>query len=154
MNLKAHLPQILFISGFITMAALMGVSVTLALIGATFMVFGAVGVYRMPDVYCRMHALSKATTMGVAFILLALANELNTPGHVTKIWLAIFFLILTVPISTHAIGRASYLAGFPWFRKATVDEWNRFGQAPSAVLFQHQAPPPDPKHLNPAPSGE
>jgi len=124
-------PPFLTMLAFLLLWWLTALPLALAVFGSAFLILGCVGVQTMPDVYCRMHVLSKATSLGAAGVFLALATALHEPGDLTKILLALFFLFLTVPISSHAIGRAAYLNGFAWFREATVDEWGRFGTAPA-----------------------
>jgi len=127
----------LTILGFVVLSTALSLQLTLAIIGTALMSLGSLGVYRMPDVYCRMHALSKATTLGVSGVLAALAFELGDVAGLTKLILAIFFFLLTVPVSTHAIGRAAYLAGLGLgSNEFVVDQWNRFGRSPTSVLFR------------------
>ncbi len=91
-------------------------------IAATFLILGgflafvaALGIVRMRDVYIRMHASTKAGTLGLALILLSLVLVSDAPGAIGK-GLAVFaFILLTVPIGAHLIGRAAYRSGIePW----------------------------------------
>ena len=82
---------------------------TLILLGAFFALVAAIGVVRMPDLFCRMHAATKAGAFGVALILMALcllAPELRT-------WiqslLIIAFFYLTAPIAASRLGRIARL---------------------------------------------
>ena len=52
---------------------------TLLILGSLFALIAAIGVVRMPDIYCRMHAATKAGAFGVSLILLALCVALPTP---------------------------------------------------------------------------
>ena len=56
----------------------------LALLGATLTLLAAVGVVRFPEVMARMHALTKASTLGVVLVLVGGAVTLNHPNDVTS----------------------------------------------------------------------
>lgn len=89
----------------------------LMVLGAAFMVLASIGVLRMPDIYLRLSAASKASTLGVACILLAVAEGFDDPGVVGRALAAVLFLFLTVPLASHLLARAAYLRGSkPWSR--------------------------------------
>jgi multicomponent Na+:H+ antiporter subunit G len=98
------------------------VSVTvpvLLLLVAGFFFHGvaALGVMRMPDFYTRLHAVSKAETLGVLLTLGALAVSQGLTLTTAKVVLVAVFLFLANPTSTHAIGRAAWRTGLrPWQR--------------------------------------
>lgn len=69
--------------------------------GSIFIFFGALGILKFPSALMRAHALSKAMLLGISLILLALVPSLETQTEVVKVLLAIFFLILTIPIAGH-----------------------------------------------------
>jgi multicomponent Na+:H+ antiporter subunit G len=130
------LPQLIVILTFLILVILTSLSYAFGITGVVLMAIGSLGVLRMPDVYCRLHALSKATTLGVSCILIMLALEMSDSVVLAKVLLAIFFLVLTIPVSTYAIGRASYLVGFTLYATEThVDQWGKFGTAPTRKLF-------------------
>lgn len=81
----------------------------LAVLGAVFLLLAAVGIIRMPDVYNRMQAGTKATTLGSILFLLGVG--LAEPAWFGKIALLVLFIIFTNPISSHALARASHAAG-------------------------------------------
>lgn len=84
----------------------------LLLAGAGFALAGAVGLLRFPDVFSRMHAASKAGTLGSGFCLLAVAL-LDVGFDVrTRAIAAIIFFLLTAPVSAHLLARAALLAGY------------------------------------------
>lgn len=87
----------------------------LIVIGAFFALVAAIGIVRLPDLYTRMHAASKAGTLGSGLLLLALALDADDLGIATRALAGILFLMLTAPISAHLLARAAYLAGLrPW----------------------------------------
>ncbi|SDS62563.1 multisubunit sodium/proton antiporter, MrpG subunit [Halopseudomonas litoralis] len=82
----------------------------LVLLGALFSLLGALGVWRLPDAYSRMHSASKAGALGA--ILILLGTLFATAGHAWfTILVAIAVLLLTAPMAAHAISRAGHLAG-------------------------------------------
>lgn len=81
-------------------------------IGGTFFVFVAgLGVVRLPDVPMRMHASTKAGTLGVAFIAASLTFFFPGLGILARSLALIVFLFLTAPVAAHMIGRAAYYGG-------------------------------------------
>jgi multicomponent Na+:H+ antiporter subunit G len=94
------------------------VGVGLALLaGLFFQAVAALGVVRMPDVYTRLHAVSKAETLGLLLTLLGVGLSTG-PGLTTvKVGLVALFLFLANPTATHAITRAALRLGVPpWER--------------------------------------
>ena len=59
--------------------------------GAFFMLVAAIGVLRLPDLYQRLHASSKAATLGVALLLLGAALHSGDMGVVSRCLMAIAF---------------------------------------------------------------
>ena len=84
-----------------------GAFVTLA--GSVFLLLGAIGVARMPDLYNRMQAGTKATTLGNLLTLTGLG--IMMPSWLPKILLIAVFVLVTNPISSHALARAALTAG-------------------------------------------
>jgi len=94
----------------------------LALMGAVLTLLAAVGVLRFPDVLSRMHALTKASTLGFVLVAIGAAVELPTANDVTSALLAAELQILTLPVAANLIARSTYRAeGIP-HRVDTVDE--------------------------------
>lgn len=81
----------------------------LLMTGALFCLVAAVGLLRLPDVYIRMHAATKAGAMGAGIILLAVAVDAGQLEVVMRAVVAIIFILLTAPIAAHLLGRAAYL---------------------------------------------
>jgi multicomponent Na+:H+ antiporter subunit G len=78
-------------------------------IGIFFSVVGVLGLMRMPDLYCRLHASGKVSTVGLAGLLLGAA--LLMPSAALKLIALAIFAVLTLPVSTHAIAAAAYRYG-------------------------------------------
>lgn len=83
----------------------------LFIIGSIGVVTGAIGIVRFPDFYARLHAAGVTDTAGAELILLAMA--LQAPSWIVFAKLAFigFFLFLTSPVATHAIGHAAWVVG-------------------------------------------
>jgi multicomponent Na+:H+ antiporter subunit G len=100
----------------------MDIVVTIMLIGGlVFFTGGAVGIIRLPEFYCRLHAAGQLDTMGVLCTMAALAlyvlEDFSIGAIMTglKILLIVFFLFITGPTATHAIVDAGVRAGLsPW----------------------------------------
>ncbi len=79
--------------------------------GAFFVVVGAVGVYRFPDFYTRLHAAGVTDTMGSELILLGLVLQAGFSLIAVKLIFIGLFLFITSPTATHAIANAALTAG-------------------------------------------
>src|SRR5690554_7348448 len=90
-------------------------------LGTLFILLAAIGLVRMPDLYLRMSVTTKAATLGVGLILIGLALHYMETSITTQVIAIIVFLLLTVPISAHVIGRASYFIGVPMWKKTKID---------------------------------
>ncbi len=88
---------------------LLFVAAVAACLGSFFFLAGAIGFVRLPDFYTRVHAPSKAATLGIP--LMAFASMLVHQGAGFEMWmedaLIIFFVFLTVPVSTQILIRAA-----------------------------------------------
>ncbi|TYC56478.1 monovalent cation/H(+) antiporter subunit G [Rhodobacterales bacterium] len=84
----------------------------LLVIGALFALVASIGLIRLKDVYMRMHAASKAGTLGSGVMLLALAIDATDLAIVTRALAGIVFFLLTAPISAHLLAKAAYAAGY------------------------------------------
>ena len=92
------------------------------LLGAVLILLAAIGVVRFDDVLARMHALTKASTLGVLLVLIGAALYLSNPNDYTSLALAAGLQLLTSPVSAHLIGRATYRAQGIDHRLDVVDE--------------------------------
>lgn len=98
------------------------ISLTLLTLGALLMLLASVGIFRMPDVFLRMSASSKAATLGVILIMLAVAIHFGHVGITARAVGIVLFMILTGPVSAHMIARAAYINGTPLWEKTCLDE--------------------------------
>ncbi|WP_200897260.1 monovalent cation/H(+) antiporter subunit G [Devosia chinhatensis] len=81
-------------------------------LGVGFVIAAAIGVLRFPDALQRMHASTKAGTLGAIFAVLG-AMILLGEGTAAIGSMAIVFMLLTVPVAAHLLGRAAYVSGAP-----------------------------------------
>lgn len=100
------------------------VAALLLVVGALFGFIAAVGVLRLPDLYTRLHAASKAGAVGVGLILLAVAVISVDGAVILRSILGIVFLLLSTPISAHLLARAAYRSGELPISTTTVDDLN------------------------------
>jgi multicomponent Na+:H+ antiporter subunit G len=80
----------------------------LALLGSVLVLLAGVGVLRFPDIYSRMHAATKASTLGLG--LIGLAGALAVDGAAARILLAVGAVFVTAPSAAHLVGRSAYRA--------------------------------------------
>jgi multicomponent Na+:H+ antiporter subunit G len=97
----------------------------LLVLGAVFMALGALGLVRLPDVYMRMSASSKAATLGASLLLLGAAAHFGSAPVAGRALVIAVFLFLTAPVAAHAIGRAGYRRGSPLWKGSIADELAR-----------------------------
>ena len=90
------------------------------IIGSLFLFSAGLGVLRMPDTYNRIQTGTKATTLGTIMVLIGLA--FLHPAWTLKLIILIFFVMLTNPVSSHALARASHAIGIHETEETVVDQ--------------------------------
>lgn len=123
------------------------VSAVLALAGCLLTLLAAVGAVRFPDVLSRMHATTKAATLGLLLILLAALLQAPDWQSRSLIVLVGVFQLLTAPVAAHMIGRAAYRVEASCRDALVVDELAGAlaSDAASADLRTSPAGPSDPE---------
>ena len=101
------------------------VTAILWLAGSAFALLAAVGVLSMPDVFTRMQASTKASTLGLACLLIGTALQMGDFASFIRVASIGAFILLTTPVSGHVIARASYFAGVPLWEGTVLDERRR-----------------------------
>ena len=91
----------------------------LVLLGAIFHFSAGLGMLRMPDAYTRMQAGTKASTLGNTLVLAGLA--IYHPGWGLKLLIIVYFVLMTNPISSHALARAAYGSRIPMAGDTGID---------------------------------
>ncbi len=99
------------------MMALIGSIVVL--LGAIFHFSAGLGMLRMPDAYTRMQAGTKASTLGNTLVLAGLA--ILPPDWSLKLLIIVYFVLMTNPISSHALARAAHAIRIPMAGDTGID---------------------------------
>jgi multicomponent Na+:H+ antiporter subunit G len=82
---------------------------TLLMLGVAFIVIASIGVARLPDVFQRMHAATKAGGIGTSLVLLGvIAGGTARPFAAG---LTIVFMLLTLSVASQLLARAAYMSG-------------------------------------------
>ena len=92
-------------------------------IGLVFDLFGCLGLVRLPDVYNRLQASTKCVTLGTCSILFGLFLFKGISSAGIKAILCIIFIILTSPVSAHALARGAHKAGVKLWDKSVCDQY-------------------------------
>ncbi len=87
------------------------VSGVLLLAGSFFLIVGAVGLLRMPDVFTRMHATSVSDTMGAGLLILGMIVEAGFTLVSVKLLVILVVFFFTGPLATHALARGALSVG-------------------------------------------
>ncbi len=93
----------------------------LIVVGSLFLFLAGVGLLRMPDVYNRMQAGTKATTLGALSVIMGVG--IYHPQWFFKTVLISLFILLTNPVSSHALARASHNTGIPLAPGSVLDRY-------------------------------
>jgi multicomponent Na+:H+ antiporter subunit G len=93
-------------------------------IGAVFLFLGSLGILRMPDVYNRVQAGTKCTTLGSLLTIIGVG--IMQPEWFWKTLIIALFILISNPVSSHALGRAARKSGVSLCDKSVVDKTNEF----------------------------
>lgn len=88
------------------------------LAGLFFFFIATIGLVRLPDLYTRMHAGTKAGTVAVSFMLASLALAYEDVDVTSRAIGAIIFIFLTAPVGSHMIGKAMRDQGYEFHKRA------------------------------------
>ena len=92
-------------------------------IGIIFNLFGCIGLIRLPDVYNRLQAATKCVTLGTCSILVGAMVFQGLSTTSVKALLCIWFILLTSPVTAHAIARGAHKAGVKLWEKSVCDKY-------------------------------
>lgn len=90
--------------------------------GVILIFIASLGLFKMPDIYTRMSAVTKAVTFKVGLVLLSVSIYFNTTPVVVKSVAIVFLLFLTTPVSSHLLSREAHRRKSPMSKKTIVDE--------------------------------
>ena len=99
------------------------VAAPLVLIGSLFALTASIGLLRLPDLYTRMHAASKAGTLGSCVMLVALAVYADDFAVTTRALGGVVFFLLTAPISAHLLAKAAHGSGLKLWKMSVLDDY-------------------------------
>jgi multicomponent Na+:H+ antiporter subunit G len=94
------------------------------IVGLIFDFFGCLGLVRLPDVYNRLQAATKCVTFGTCSILFGAFLMLGITAAGIKVLLCIIFLVLTAPVSAHALARSAHISGVKLWKKSICDKYD------------------------------
>lgn len=102
--------------------------IILLLVGTFFIFSSAVGLIRFPGVFTRLHAATKAPTLGIISILLAAFFFLYGSHQLVsgKLLLAILFIMLSNPVGGHMLSRAAHRSGIKPYLRHREDEYELY----------------------------
>lgn len=98
------------------------IAAILALTGAAFVLIGALGVTRMPDLMLRMHATTKAGALGGGLLAIAAGVHFGDASVMVRALAILGFVVLTAPVAAHVIARAGYHTGIEFWDRTLKDE--------------------------------
>ncbi|AZZ44634.1 Na+/H+ antiporter subunit G [Pseudomonadaceae bacterium SI-3] len=96
------------------------------IVGSAFALVGAIGLYRLPDFFTRLHGPTKATTLGVGGIVIGSMIFFSNQGHGISVHevLITLFLFLTAPVSAHVLAKAAMQQRLPYTAKTRGKPWD------------------------------
>ena len=83
----------------------------LIIVGSAFLLVGAIGIIRLPDIFSRMHGAGIIDTMGTAMLFSGMFLQAGFTVVSIKLFMILLFLMFTSPTTTHALARAALDAG-------------------------------------------
>ncbi|MBL8687301.1 MAG: monovalent cation/H(+) antiporter subunit G [Alphaproteobacteria bacterium] len=98
------------------------IALSFVLVGSLFCLIAAIGVLRMPDIYTRIHAASKAGTLGLILIFTGCFLYFFSWAAFLRMIAIIFFIFLAMPVSSHILGLTALQARSPKWKNTIIDE--------------------------------
>ncbi|WP_028238492.1 Na+/H+ antiporter subunit G [Stutzerimonas azotifigens] len=98
----------------------------LLVLGSLFALVGAIGLYRLPDFFTRLHGPTKATTLGVGGVVLGSMLFFSSQGEGGSLHeiLVMLFLFITAPVSAHMLAKAALQERLPVIPKTRGKPWD------------------------------
>lgn len=94
----------------------------LLLSGCLLSLTAALGLVRLPDVFSRMHAATKPSTLGLLLVVLGAVLQIESPDNRAKLLLVAVLQFVTAPVAAHMVGRAAYRSGAGALDDLIVDD--------------------------------
>jgi multicomponent Na+:H+ antiporter subunit G len=118
------------------------------------MAIAALGVVRMPDLFLRMSATTKGSVVGLVIVLLGTALHFGDVAVWAKVIAVMLFIMLTLPVAAHMIGRAGYFDRTPLWEGTVIDELSGRYDPHSHELQSTPSPLPPEDSEPPSPLGK
>ena len=99
------------------------IGAVIVVVGLIFDLIGTIGLIRLPDVYNRIQAATKCVTLGTAALLVGVAIYAWSPSLSLKALVCAVFVVLTSPVSAHALARGAYLSGIRLWDGSVADAY-------------------------------
>ena len=99
----------------------------LLILGSAFVLIGAIGLYRLPDFFMRLHGPTKATTLGVGGVVIAslVFFSADADGLSLHELLISLFLFISAPVSAYMLAKAAVLQQLPLDQRTRGKPWNQ-----------------------------
>lgn len=94
----------------------------LIILASLFMLVAALGIVKLRDVYMRMHAITKASSLSIVLFLFAVVISYPSAETIVGALMVIVFIIATAPVASHMIARVSHMMRIPLSKGAVVNE--------------------------------
>lgn len=103
------------------------------------MTLGVFGIFRMPDIYTKLHAASKSVFLGVVVLALS-ATVVADEAMISRVILLAVIVTMTTPIASHVVGRAAFLMEERMVTPGAVDESHSLSTDPPPTLERDKKP--------------
>lgn len=90
--------------------------------GLFFMAVGAIGIWRFPDAYHRLHASSKCSTLGLLGLILGAVCHIGTLAVATKAIITMLFAFVAFPVGSHILAKAAHIDGLEQWKGTLSDD--------------------------------
>jgi multicomponent Na+:H+ antiporter subunit G len=126
------------------------IAAALLLVGGFLMFVAGLGVVRLPDLFTRMQAATKAATLGAVCLVTAAVVHFQDAGVAARALMVIVFLALTAPVAAQRIARAAYAVGVRLWEHSVVDELRgHYDPATQRISSGPRAAAPSPAEADP-----
>jgi monovalent cation/proton antiporter MnhG/PhaG subunit len=97
----------------------------MVIVGSLFVLAGSVGLLRLPDFYSRIHAAGLVSTAGIGLLFLAEVLYFTATEGIPSVKgiVVLIGVLVTIPVSTHMLGRAAYRMGVPFSKETVIDDY-------------------------------
>lgn len=98
------------------------IAAIILLLGSCFMLIASIGIIRLPDLYMRMHATLKASTLGMFLLLSGFCVQVAEISVIIKSILIMIFIFMTAPVASQMIGQVAHLMKIKKWKRTVRDD--------------------------------